>query len=64
MISSVQTKSVRCKDCGEVFPVYTTTGGYINTSKSNGKCPKCGSKKYRYDIKENIKSIFKIPIIH
>ncbi|MBO7276589.1 MAG: hypothetical protein J6U84_01350 [Bacteroidales bacterium] len=51
-MSRIEVRMVRCRDCGEVFPV---TGGFIPAECVDKTCPKCGSKRTHFSTIEDIK---------
>ena len=57
-MSDYRIRMVRCRNCGEVFPV---SGGFLPVECADKTCPKCGSKRTHFSTIEDIK--FKIGLI-
>lgn len=55
-MSDYRIRMVRCRNCGEVFPV---SGGFLPAELSDKTCPKCGSTKTHFSTIEDIKSKIK-----
>lgn len=51
-MSRIEVRMVRCRDCGEVFPI---SGGFLPAECVDKTCPKCGSKRTHFSRIEDIK---------